>query len=353
MKAWRLDRLGGTLEFKDVAVPEPRPGSVVVKIEASALMSYLKSYIEGELPIYSPPEGWFTPGGNAVGVVHAIGRDVWHVKPGQRVLISSHMVANENVSEPGQFLLGVTASDPTGKALQADWRDGTLAEYALLPTSSVTPVDGFDGVDAAQLSVLMRFAVPYGGLLRGRLVAGETLVVTGATGAYGSAAVLLALALGAARLVAAGRNAQALDDLKRLGGTRVATVVLSGDIKVDAEALRAAAGGGAQMAFDMVGNAREPNATLAALRSLRRGGRLVLMGSMGAPLPISYLEMMLNNLEIIGQFMYPRDAFIRLVALARSGLLDISAIRTRCFPWKSFPARWRRPRKPKLSNVSS
>jgi alcohol dehydrogenase len=59
---------------------------------------------------------------------------------------------------------------------------------------------------------------------------------------------------------------------------------------------------------------------------------------MGAPLPISYLDMMPNNLEIIGQFMYPRDAFLRLVALACSGLPDISAIRTRCFPLEALPS---------------
>jgi alcohol dehydrogenase len=63
----------------------------------------------------------------------------------------------------------------------------------------------------------------------------------------------------------------------------------------------------------------------------------VLMGSMIAPLPISYLEVMLNDLEILGQFMYPRNAFIRLIELARSGLLDISAIRTRCFPLEALP----------------
>jgi alcohol dehydrogenase len=71
---------------------------------------------------------------------------------------------------------------------------------------------------------------------------------------------------------------------------------------------------------------------LAALRALRRGGRLVLMGSMSVPLPISYMDVMLNSLEIIGQFMYPPDTYRRLVALVRSGMLDIGAIRPRTFP---------------------
>jgi alcohol dehydrogenase len=337
MKAWRLDRLGGTLRFEDAPIPEPRPGGVVVRVEACALMSYLKAYVEGRLPIYSPPDGPFTPGGNAIGIVHAVGREVYHVKVGQRVVASSHIVTNENAPEPAQFLLGITAG-PAGKSLQADWRDGTLAEYTHVPKSCVTPIDGLGSLSAAELSVLPRFAVPYGGLLRGRLAAGETLVVTGATGAYGSAAVLLSLALGAGRVVAAGRNREALNALAQRGGARVATVALSGDVEADATALRAAAGGGAQMAFDIVGGAQDPNATLAALKSLRRGGRLVLMGSTTVPLPISYLDVMLNNLEIIGQFMYPQDTFMRLVELARAGLLNLRAIRARSFPLEALPA---------------
>jgi hypothetical protein len=49
MKAWQLERLGGELRFSDVRTPEPRPGSALVRIEASALMSYLKAYVEGKL----------------------------------------------------------------------------------------------------------------------------------------------------------------------------------------------------------------------------------------------------------------------------------------------------------------
>src|SRR4051812_48602912 len=77
MKAWQLQRLGGELRFTDVRTPEPRPGSALVRIEASALMSYLKAYVEGKLPAYNPPPGPFTIGTNGVGVVEAVGRDVW------------------------------------------------------------------------------------------------------------------------------------------------------------------------------------------------------------------------------------------------------------------------------------
>jgi alcohol dehydrogenase len=77
MKAWRLDRLGGELRFETVPIPEVRPGSVLVRLQASTLMSYLKSYVEGRLPAYHAPIGGFTPGGNGVGVIEAVGKDVW------------------------------------------------------------------------------------------------------------------------------------------------------------------------------------------------------------------------------------------------------------------------------------
>src|ERR1700691_4408076 len=251
MKAWQLERLGRELRFNDVRTPELRPGSVLVRIDASSLMSYLKAYVEGKLPAYTPPPGPFTIGTNGIGVVEAVGGDVWHLKPGQRVVLSSHFVAPENVENPAQILIGLTSSPDAAQVL-ADWPDGTLAEYALMPVEVITPAEGLDHIGAAQLAALSRCIIPFGGLLRGRLAAGETLVVTGATGAYGTAAVLVAIAMGANRVIAAGRNKAALAAVAHAGGSRVATVALTGDVQTDAGALREASGGGAHMAFDMV-----------------------------------------------------------------------------------------------------
>lgn len=336
MKAWRLEKLGGRLALEDIPRPEPRPGSVLVKVEASALMSYLKRYVEGKLPFYNPPAVPFTIGTNAVGTVEAVGRDVWALRPGRRVVVSSHFVARENIDDPPQVLIGLTAGAGAAPML-ADWPDGTLAEYTLAPAEAVTPLDGLDRHDAAELAVLSRFIVPYGGLERGRLQAGETLLVNGATGAYGTAAVLLGLAMGAARVIAAGRNASALQAVASVAGERVATTALTGDVARDAAAIHEAAGGGPHIAFDMVGAASDPRATLAALTSLKRNGRLVLMGSMTVDLPVPYTQVMLNNWEILGQFMYPRDAYRRLVDLVRAGLLDLDAIKPRVFALPELP----------------
>jgi alcohol dehydrogenase len=143
--------------------------------------------------------------------------------------------------------------------------------------------------------------------------------------------------MGAARVIAVGRNAVALDALANAGRGRVTPVAVTGDSAADVDMIRATAHGGADMAFDMVGGARDPDMTLAALRSLVPGGRLVLMGSMAVPLPLPYTEVMLNSWEILGQFMYPRAAYRRLLALIGTGELDMSVIRPLTFPLHALP----------------
>jgi NADPH:quinone reductase-like Zn-dependent oxidoreductase len=145
MKAWQLERLGGSLSLIDQPIPQPRTGGVVVRIEASSLMSYMKDYVEGKLPIYHAPDRPFIPGGNGSGYVHAVGPGVWHLTPGQRIVLSSHFVAQENVQDSAEILIGVTANGPVAHRMQADWTDGTLAEYASFPASAVTPADDVNG----------------------------------------------------------------------------------------------------------------------------------------------------------------------------------------------------------------
>ena len=332
MKAWMLDQPGKPLVLRDEPTPQPRRGAVLVKMEAVPLLSYTRAYIEGKLPYAYPPSP-FSPGTNGVGRIAAVGEGVFGLRPGQRVVVHPYWVADEAVAEPEQILIGLTGISAASAPVLADFPHGTLREFAELPASTVLALDGLDDVPSARLAALAKFSVPFGGLRRGRLAAGETVVVNGATGYFGSAAVIAALALGARRVVALGRRAEPLSKLAELGRGRVVPVVLTGDGARDVAAIRKAAGGGADLAFDMVGQAQEPNATLAALRSLRRNGRLVLMGSMNVDLPIAYGEMLLNNWELIGHFMYSRADYLALVSLAASGLLPLDAVELTTYPF--------------------
>ena len=170
-----------------------------------------------------------------------------------------------------------------------------FAEYYLAPKETVTPVPEGLTLDDSHLALIPRFTVAYAGLLKGRLAAGETIIVTGATGQYGMAATFMALAMGAGKVIAAGRNETALKDLAALADKRLTTVKLTGDVEVDKTALRKAADGGAHVAFDIVGFGQDSKAQTAALKSLLRGGRMIIMGSMLAPWEISYMDVMRNE----------------------------------------------------------
>ena len=331
MKAWRLEKMGGKLELKEVPMPQVRAGSVLIKVSVSALVSYLKSYTEGKLAVYNPPPQEFTMGSNAIGYVEEAGQDVWHLKPGQRVALSSHIVARDNVKSPMTILLGITKNGDGALPAQLDWADGTLAPYVLAPVEALTPLDGLEKYSDAQLSAVTRFVVPYGGMLKGHLAAGETIVINGATGSFGTSAVFLAVAMGASKIVITGRNQAALQEVAEKAGGRVIPVILKGNALEDAQSIRQACGGGADMAFDMVGNAKDPNSTLAVLFSLAPGGRLVIMGSMAVDLPIPYTYVMLNSWSIIGNFMYPKDATRKMLELVKSGQLPIEVIEPKIY----------------------
>jgi hypothetical protein len=82
----------------------------------------------------------------------------------------------------------------------------------------------------------------------------------------------------------------------------------------------------------------DANNTLTALNALRRGGRLLLMGSMSVKLPIDDAQMLGNNWSIIGDFMYPKDAFRRLTALLSTRALDVDRVEITTFLLAELPA---------------
>ena len=339
MRAWRI-HADFSRQLTEVPDQPPPPGGVTIRMHAAPVLSYLKQVLEGGLG-YSLPPTPFTPGTNGIGVIEAVGCDVYHLAAGQRVLLDPHLVVNERVPEPAQILIGLTATRSSGfggiadaaTALQRDWPDGTFTERAYMPASVVTPLpQALATTPAERLIGVSKFVVPYGGFLRGGLQPGETVLINGASGYFGSAAAVLAVALGASRVVALGRDRAALAAVAAAAGRRVAIVVATGDRAADTQALITAAGGRADLALDIVGRASSAAATSACLYALRRGGRLVMMGSASVPLELSFYDMLANDWHVMGCFMYPPDAPARLAALVASGQLDLGPLNVRAFP---------------------
>jgi alcohol dehydrogenase len=331
-KAWRLHALND-LRFEEVETGIPAVDGILAKIEAAMVLSYTAKVLSGAVPYALPPMP-FVPGTNAIARIVATGANVTHVRTGDRVFLSPHLRGDAPDREPPRILIGLTAMAESGeaRALQARWRDGAFTEIAHWPASCATPLHGLDDTSANDLLGLAKLIVPFGGLQRANLQGGQTIIVNGAAGYFGSGAVMVAIAMGAARVVAVGRNSSALQSLRAALGPRVIAAVVSGEAASDIETIRNAAGGAADVAIDLLGSAKSTSTTLSTLRGLKRGGRLVIMGSADVPLEISFRELLANDWEIVGQFMYERNAPAKLAALAASGLLDLGKINVKGFP---------------------
>lgn len=344
-QAWTLPQIGAPLELRQLPIREVHPSGVLVRVHSAMVLSYMSKVLDGSTKYATPPTP-FVPGTNAIGVVQDVGHEVSHVAVGDWVFLSPHLVANEPLASPPQILIGLTALGTTrfddvpagALALQETWRHGAFAEFAHWPGSCVTPLPEVERAPRDRLIALAKLVVPYGGLLRAGIEPGMVVAVNGATGFYGSGAVMVALAMGAARVVAIGRDRDGLDRLAHTLGPRVVAAVAAGrDPQADLATIKAAARGHVDVALDMLGQATSTVSTLATLRSLGRGGRLVVMGSATVPLELTFGEMLSNDWEVVGNFMYPSTAPASLWSLVASGQLNLAPIRAKTFPFAKVP----------------
>jgi alcohol dehydrogenase len=235
--------------------------------------------------------------------------------------------ARDDAINPDMILQGWTAVSAASLPLHRFYHHGSFAEQMLLPTENVTPIGQIDAADAGRWCALSSLLVPFGGLLAIDLRAGETLVVNGATGGFGSAGAAVALAMGAARVVATGRNGRALDDLVRRFGARVQPAQMTGVEADDRRRIIELAGGPIDCVLDLLPREANASQVLAAVLAVCPGGRVVLMGGVGrqggTDLALPYPWLMRNDITIRGKWMYAREAVTRMVRLVRAGIIDL------------------------------
>ena len=314
-------------------IPRAKRGGVVVKIEATPLLSYTQDYLQGSLPYMLPPMP-FTPGTNAIGKVHEVGEDVIGLQVGQRVVVDCNWVKDEGVENPERILIGLTGITAGSGPMLEDYPNGTWREYGDFPASVVMPIDNTDGIGSSTLAAIAKLIVPFGGLRRMELKAGETVIINGASGYFGSAAALLAISMGA-NVILTGRSQDKLEKIAsaiKAPVERYRVVAQTGDLETDVGALKQAFGNGAHKALCMVGQAKDSHSTLASLNALNFGGQLVLMRSASAPLSIDYNLMLVNNWEVKGNFMYTKEDYLALITMVKSGLVDLDTIPLQQFP---------------------
>ncbi|BCW88658.1 L-threonine 3-dehydrogenase [Alphaproteobacteria bacterium SO-S41] len=334
MKAAVLKAFGTPLVIEDVPAPTPGMGAVVVDVVATGVLAYSGEVLSGqrqyalELPC--------VPGGGAIGRVRAVGPDATKLAVGDWVYCDPTFRSRDDAANPDITLQGISARGEGGLRLQRHFRDGAWAEQTRVPTENAIRIGALDPAEAGRWVKMGSLLVPYGGFLAAKLQPGETVVVSGATGGFGGAAVAVALAMGAAWIVATGRNAAALVDLERRFGPRVRTVRMTGDEVTDHAAIRAAAPGPIDCVFDILPPAADATQARAALMTVRPNGRIVLMGGInmqgGAGLELPYAWIMRNCITIHGQWMYPPHAATLMANLIRAGLIDLTQYDVAEFP---------------------
>jgi NADPH2:quinone reductase len=262
MRAVRCQALVGPsgLRVDEVPAPSPAAGEVVIDVRAAGvnfpdvLVTYGRYQFKADPP--------FVPGGEVAGIVTALGSGVTGIEIGDRVA--------------------------------ATMLSGAFAEKVAVNAAMVSKLPNAVSFETGA-ALLLTYATTMHALVdRGRLQPGETLLVLGAAGGVGTAAIEVGKCLGA-RVIAAASTAEKLAYCREHGADSVINYQ-SEDLKERAKAL---SGGGVDVIYDAVGG----DATEAALRAMAWGGRHLVIGFASGSIPkVPANLLLLKSFELVGVF---------------------------------------------------
>lgn len=254
------------LQLQPVDELLPSSDQVLIKIKAigvNPVDTYIRSGIYPLKPVLP-----YTPGFDAAGIVHAVGRDVKHYQVGQRVFLTGSL-------------------------------SGCYAEYALCSEAQIHPLP-----DQVTFSQGAAVGIPYGAAyyalwFRARAVPGETVLVHGASGAVGIAAIQLARAAGMYVIGSAGSDA-GRNLIGELGAHAVLDHTITDylDDLVDLTCHQ-----GVDVILEMLANVNLDK----DLKVLAKHGRVVVIGSRGE-VSINPRDMMGRDAAILGMSLFNADA---------------------------------------------
>jgi NADPH2:quinone reductase len=257
-KEWGMP---GTLVIEDVPSPKPASGQVVVSVKACGVNFPDTLIIQGKYQF--KPEMPFSPGGEVAGVVKEVGEGVAKIKPGDRVIAFN------------------------------TW--GGFAEEMLVDADRTIPLpSSMDFVSAS--AFVLTYGTSYHALKdRAEIKAGETMLVLGAAGGVGLAAIQLGKAMGARVIAAASSDAK----LKVCRDNGADEVINYGSEDLRARVKVLTAGKGLDVVYDPVGGPySEP-----ALRDMAWKGRFLVVGFAAGDIPRVPLNLtLLKGCSIVGVF---------------------------------------------------
>lgn len=250
-----------SLVLEDVASPVAKKNEILLDVHAAAVNFPDTLIIEGKYQ-FKPPFP-FSPGGEAAGVVSAVGEKISHLKIGDRVMAL------------------------TG------W--GSFAEQVAVPGYNVLPIP-----PAMDFNTAAGFSMTYGTSMhalkqRGNLQPGETLLVLGASGGVGLAAVEIGKAMGA-RVIAAASSAEKLAIAKAAGADEL---INYSETSLKDEIKRLTDGQGADVIYDPVGGDLFDQ----AIRAIAWNGRLLVVGFASGRIPELPVNLaLLKGAAVVGVF---------------------------------------------------
>src|SRR5437016_8808781 len=287
MKAIRVHEFGGpeVLRVEEVPTPEPGPGEVLVRMHAIGV-NPVETYIRAGTYAYKPALP-YAPGNDGAGVVEQVGQDVNQFKPGDRVYTAGSL-------------------------------SGTYAEFALCKAKQVHPLP--ENVSFAQGAAMgTPYATAYRGLFqRADAKPGETVLVHGASGGVGTAAVQLACARGLRVFGTAGS-----DEGRKLAREQGAHEVFDHRAPDHfIQIMKATTGRGVDVIVELLANVNLGK----DLTILAKGGRVAIVGSRGR-VEINPRDAMQHDVDLRGMVMpntHPADLasiHAALVAALENGTL--------------------------------
>ena len=305
MKALVVKEFGGPLIPEEVPVPQPAPGEALIRVRACAVDQFDLTIRDGKFPTAKTP---IILGHEIAGVIESVGADVDNIRPGDRVISTLYLTC-------GRCRYCLTGRE----TICADFKGyigihtpGAYAEYTTIPATNLVKLPESISFPAGSL-IANAIGTPYHAFTkRARLQPGEHVIVTGAGGGVGAHAIQLAQMMGAfVMAVDIGEEKLAL---ARELGAEVLFDAAAGDFSVTAREWTN--GEGAEVVLELVGTKTFDS----SLKSLARGGRMVIVGShTGTELKASPQAMIANEWEILGSRNVTKRELTEVVALVAAG----------------------------------
>lgn len=296
MKALYFEAHGGpdVLRVGEVPTPTPAEGEVLVRVEAASLNHHDVLTRRGMPGIATPLP--MVLGCDGAGRIEAMGPGVQDRAEGDRVLL-----------------------DPLwGTGMLGDTEWGTCAEFVLVKDGQLLPLP--DDVAAVAASTLV---VAYGTVhrmlfARGRLAAGESILILGASGGVGTCGVLLAKQAGA-RVVAVTSSPEKAARLQALGADEVLDVGEEDLVAYTRRTTGRLFGGGG---FDVVMNSTGGDTWTPSLKCVKLGGRVLVCGATAGFEATTDLRYVWSaQMDILGSDGWSRDDIAALLQMVRDGRL--------------------------------